>query len=64
MGPSPHLWYLDAKQRLFDQNYKSLWVPDLTFRFVHAKQRDLQQYDKSIWVPALIFVFFHVKQRL
>ena len=29
-----------AKQRLLDQNYKSLWVPDLTCRFVHAKQRD------------------------
>ena len=43
MGPSPHLWFLDAKQRLFDQNYKSLWVPGLTCRFVHAKQRDLHQ---------------------
>ena len=39
-GPSPHLWLLDAKQRLFDQNNKSLWVQDLTWRFVHAKQRD------------------------
>ena len=29
-----------AKQRLLEQNYKSLWVPDLTCRFVHAKQRD------------------------
>ena len=36
MAPSPHLWFLQAKQRLFDQNYKSLWVPDLTCRFVHA----------------------------
>ena len=24
MGPSPDLWFLRAKQRLFDQNYKSL----------------------------------------
>ena len=40
MGPSPHLWFLHAKQRLLDQNYKSLWVPDLTCRFVHEKQRD------------------------
>ena len=24
MGPSPHLWFLDAQQRLLDQNYKSL----------------------------------------
>ena len=29
-----------AKQRLLDQKYKSLRVPDLTCRFVHAKQRD------------------------
>ena len=40
MGPRPHLWTLIAKQRLLVQNYKSLWVPDLTCRFVHAKQRD------------------------
>ena len=40
MGRSPHLWFLHAKQRLLDQNYKSLWVPDLTCRFMHAKQRD------------------------
>ena len=40
MGPSPHLWFLHAKQRLLDKNYKSLWVPDLTCRFMHAKQRD------------------------
>ena len=40
MGPSPHLWFLGAKQRLLDQNYKSLWVPDLTCRFVHATQRN------------------------
>ena len=39
MGPSPHLWFLYAKQRLWDQNNKSLWVPDSTCRFVHAKQR-------------------------
>ena len=24
--PSPHLWFLHAKQRIFDQKYKSLWV--------------------------------------
>ena len=28
MGPNPHLCFLHAKQRLLDQNYKSLWVPD------------------------------------
>ena len=40
MGPSHHLWFLDAKQRLFDQNNKSLLLPDITYRFVQAKQRD------------------------
>ena len=40
MGPSPHLCFLQAKQRLLDQKYKSLWVQDLTCRFVHAKQHD------------------------
>ena len=40
MRLSPHLWFLHAKQRLLNQKYKSLWVPDLTCRFMHAKQRD------------------------
>ena len=40
MGPRPHLGFLHAKQRLLDQNYKSLWFPDFTCRFVHSKQHD------------------------
>ena len=40
MGPRPHLWTLIAKQRLLVQNYKSLFLPDLTYHLVHAKQRD------------------------
>ena len=40
MGPSPHLSVLLSKQRISDQNYKYLWVPDLTCHFVHAKQLD------------------------
>ena len=28
-----------AKQRLLDQSNKSLWVPDMTCRFVHVQQR-------------------------
>ena len=28
MGPNPHLWFWHSKQRLLDQNYKSLLVPD------------------------------------
>ena len=33
MGPSPHLWFLHAKQRLSDQNCKSLWIPALICGF-------------------------------
>ena len=40
MGSSPHLWFLQEKQRLLDSNNKSLKVPDITCRFVHAIQRD------------------------
>ena len=40
IGPSPLVRFLDAKQRLLDPNNKSLWVPDITCRFVLAIQRD------------------------
>ena len=40
IAPRPHLWFLIAKQRRLVQNYKALWAPDLTCRFVLAKQRD------------------------
>ena len=30
LGPKLHLWFLYVKQRLLDQNNKSLWVPDMT----------------------------------
>ena len=33
MGLSPHLRFLHAKQRLLNQNYKSLWVPGLTYGY-------------------------------
>ena len=38
MGPNTHLWFLHAKQRLLDKNYKSLLVQDLNCGFVHSKQ--------------------------
>ena len=40
IGPRPHLWILIAKQRLLVQNYKPLWDPVLTSRFVHANHCD------------------------
>ena len=57
MGPSPHVWVLDAKWCLLDLNNKSLCVPDITCRFLHALQRDYHQKHLSLWVPALIFGF-------
>ena len=36
MGPTLQLWFLHAKQRLLDQNCKSLCILGLTCRFVHA----------------------------
>ena len=38
MRRSPHVWFLDAKQRLLDQNNKSLRVADKSCPFVHGKQ--------------------------
>ena len=58
IGTSPHLWLLHIKQRLLVQNYKSLWVPDLTCRLVHAKQRDQGQNYQSLWVPGFICGFW------
>ena len=40
MGPCPSLLFLHSKQRLLEQNYKSVWDPDLTCRFVHANLCD------------------------
>ena len=40
MSPSPHVWFLDAKQRLLDPNSKSLCVPDITCSFVPPMQCD------------------------
>ena len=57
MVPSPHVWFLDAKQWLFDPNNRSLWVPDVTCRFVHAIQRDQHLHYWSLWVPAVICGF-------
>ena len=39
-GSQPLSAVLRAKERLLEQNYKSVWDPDHTCRFVHARQRD------------------------
>ena len=38
MGCSPLLWFMHAKRRLEDKNYKSAWFPDLICGFVETKQ--------------------------
>ena len=40
LGPRPHPCLLHVKQRLLDQNNKSLLVPDMTCHFVHIQRRD------------------------
>ena len=47
------VFFLQAKQCLYDQTYKSVWVLDLTCRFVHAKLRILDPNNKSLWVKDL-----------
>ena len=49
------------KTATFCPEYKSLWVHDLTCRFVHAKQRDLHPNYKFTWVAALICGFVYAK---
>ena len=39
VGQRPHLLCLHAKLRLLAQNNKYLWVPDMTYHFVHIQQR-------------------------
>ena len=58
IGFSPHLWFLDAQQRLLDQNNKSLWVPDIPCRSVQAKRRDRPKNHYSLWDSALICDFW------
>ena len=63
MGSRPHLAFLDAKQGILDQNYKSLWIVDLTWRFVHAKQR-LWIRITSLYEFKLSSVFLCIENRV
>ena len=62
-GSSLHLWFLHAKLRHYDQNYKSLLVPHLIYGFLHSKQSLYNQNCKSLWDPAHICGFVHSQQR-
>ena len=64
MGPIPHLSFLHAKQRVLDQNYNSLWIPDLTFRFVHAKTAWFPP-EWQVYMGSSPHMWFqHAKQRI
>ena len=54
---NPHVWFLDAKQQLLDWDNNSLWVPDITCRFVHEKQRNYYQNYCIYWSHPLSVVF-------
>ena len=60
MGPSPHLRFLHAKQRLLDQIYKSLWAPAIICDFVH-KYCDFRIRITSLYGSQLSFVAFACK---
>ena len=60
MGPSPHLRFLHAKQRLMDQIYKSLWVPAIICGFVY-KNGDFSFRNTSLYGSQPSFVAFTCK---
>ena len=53
----PSTFVFACKTATFGAAYKSLWVPDITCRFVYAKQRDEHLNYLSLCVPALICGF-------
>ena len=68
MGRSPYLWFLHAKQRLLEQNYKSLWVPGLTCR-LWMQNRDFwtritNLYWSQIWFVVLCMQNIVISTRL
>ena len=63
-GSQPSSVGFACKTATFGPVNESLWVPDLTGRFVHAKERDLHKNKNTIWVAALTCGFVHAKQRL
>ena len=60
MGPSPHVWLLDAKQRLLDWNYKALWVKDHTCCFYMQNfdfwTRITSLYESQTW-PVILCMY-------
>ena len=64
MGSSLHLLFLHAKQLVLDQNHMSLWVRDLTCRFVKCKPALLASELLVSMGPSSHLWFLDAKQRL
>ena len=63
IGPSPHLRFLHAKQRLLDQIYKSLWFPAIICGFVQKTATSSSELLVSMG-PSPHLWLLHAKQRL
>ena len=63
IGPSRHLWFWHAKQRLLDQNYKSLLVSVLICGLC-MQNSDFMIRITSLYGSQTSPFFLHSKQRL
>ena len=64
MGPSLHLWFMHTKLRLYDQNYKSLLVPQLIYGFFAFKTASLApELQVSMGPSPHLLFFLHSQQR-
>ena len=64
MGLSPHLLFLHSKQRLYNQNCYSLWVPVLICGFCMQNSGFWIRITNLYGVSDLTYGFWHSKQRL
>ena len=63
MCPSPHLWFLHAKQRILDQNFKSLWVPSLSCGFCMPNSEFWHRITSFYWSQTSPLDLWMQKQR-
>ena len=58
MGSSTNVWVLHAKEHILDQNFKSLWVPDLICGFEMHNCVINTRLKRLYWFqPSSVFVF-------
>ena len=64
MGPSLHLWFLHAKLRHYDQNYKCLLLLHLIYVFFAFKTASLaSELQVSMGPSPHLLFFLHSQQR-